>query len=59
MIIYMEEDNSRFTGQYEDKKGFGQCYICGTLSHIKYTQNDKGQVLEETKQCITCEEEWK
>jgi hypothetical protein len=57
-IIIIEPDVSIFTGEYEQKEGFGKCYICGVHSTIKYTVNSKGQVIEETKECSECVDEW-
>ncbi|MNX51457.1 hypothetical protein D3C86_821170 [compost metagenome] len=55
-IIYLEEDNSIYTGQYEHHEGFGKCYICNQLSAITYTVNNKGKVIEESKECYSCKE---
>ncbi len=58
-IIYMVENSSIYTGQYEDKEGFGKCYICGVHGHITYIENNKGQIIPESRECDTCKTEWK
>ncbi|MFE6075741.1 hypothetical protein ACFVQB_14815 [Paenibacillus sp. NPDC057886] len=57
-IVYIEEDESIFTGQYEKREGFGKCYICCQLSAITFVTNNKGQVTKESKECYSCKDEF-
>ncbi len=57
-IVYLKEDNSIYTGQYEERNGLGKCYICNQLSAISYVVNSKEQVIEESKECYSCKEEF-
>jgi|GEM_PF-4089774 len=57
-IVYIEEDESIFTGQYEQREGFGKCYICSQLSAITFVTNNKGQAIEESKECYSCKDEF-